>query len=96
MTHTPDECTDRNCHDLACKLAEWRARGLQVSPAATPNRRNQIPPRTPNNSWERGIAKDARGMPLLDADYRPLGIKKYGENRHQIEESRRASQAKET
>lgn len=41
--------------------------------------------REQKNSWERGIAKDERGMPLLKADGNYIPIKEYGEKRHYYE-----------
>lgn len=98
MTHTPAECVDRECHEFACKLASWRVSGALVSPAATPNRRSQLGGRAPKNSWERGVAESRPGMPYLDGNLNPIPIKRYGEQRHQIQESRlklRAEHAKE-
>lgn len=50
-----------------------------------PSRRNAIPPRTPQNSWERGIATTSRNMPLLDANCEPIGLKELADNRSTIE-----------
>ncbi len=78
--------------DVLClrhKLAYWRERGMQVSPSATPSRRNTVAPRTPNNAWERGVPRDSRGMPVLNPDLTPMGAKQFAENRSRIEESRR-------
>jgi hypothetical protein len=63
---------------------------IQISPYATPNRLHpERAPRTPNNSWEKGIPTDSRGMPFLKADGSAMGVKEYGEKRHQIEEHRK-------
>ena len=58
-----------------------RVRTIQISPSATPSRRNTIPPRAPNNSWEKGIARDERGMPLLDSSNEPIGLHEMASNR---------------
>lgn len=50
-------------------------RSINISPSATPNRRNSIPPRTPNNSFERGNRTDERGIAYLDRDGKPLKMK---------------------
>jgi hypothetical protein len=34
------------------------------------------------NSWERGIAKDDRGMPYLGADNKPVGVKEFAQRRN--------------
>jgi hypothetical protein len=36
---------------------------------------NNVPPRTPNNSFERGVRKDERGLPYLDDNGQPLRMK---------------------
>lgn len=81
--HDPADCTDRSCKQLACKLVEWRRPGTLVSPAATPTRKNHVPPKLVGNSWEKGIAKDERGMPVLRTDasgtLTTVGIKEWGE-----------------
>ena len=77
---------------LPHKLAYWRESGHRlVSPQATPNRRNHLPPKVTSNAnaWERGVAKDSRGMPLLCADGSPMGVKEYAEKRTEVEEVRR-------
>lgn len=77
---------------LAEKLAYWRAGGLQISPRATPNRRNTTPPKVSDaaNAWERGVPIDHRNMPVLDPiSLQPLGQKRYAANRRQIEDARR-------
>lgn len=50
-------------------------RSVQVSPSATPSRRNAIPPRRPNNSFEKGNRLDERGLPYLDRSGSPLKMK---------------------
>ncbi len=50
-------------------------RSIQISPAANPTSRNNIPPRVPNNSFERGNRLDERGLPYLDPGGSPLKMK---------------------
>ena len=50
-------------------------RSINISPSATPNRRNNIPPRTPNNSFEKGVRKDERGLPYLNAEGKAVRMK---------------------
>lgn len=70
---------------FACKLGS-----LQFSPAATPTRRKDVgKPREPKNSWERGIAKDERGVPYLDARLQEIPIKKWGESERRKHETAR-------
>lgn len=70
---------------LTCQL-----RSVQLSPSCTPSkpRRLQQPGSHQRNSWERGIATDSRGMPLLDGGIAPISVKKYGENRRKYESAR--------
>jgi hypothetical protein len=76
------DCCDGDRLCFKHKLAYWRdTGGLNISPAATPTRRNNNPPTTfaAKNSWERGVAKDDRGMPYLDKNLEPMPIKAFGE-----------------
>lgn len=75
--HNPDL---PGCDCFGCHI-----RGVQFSPACTPTRRNTIPPRTPNNSWERGVPTDNRGMPYLDSNLNEIGQKTFAANRSTIE-----------
>lgn len=67
-----------------CKYAT-----IQLSPAVR-HSRNDVPSTAfaPKNSWEAGIAKDGRGVPLLDADLHPIPIKRYAEQRQKFEARR--------
>lgn len=78
-------------HGEDCICFKCKIKSIQVSPRATPNRRkaNQKPS-LGNNSWEKGIVKDERGMPYLNpGTVEPMPIKTYVENRHKIEENKR-------
>jgi hypothetical protein len=78
------------------KLAYWREGNLNISPAATPSRRNNKPTQafTPKNSWERGIAKDERGMPYLrPEDLQPMGVHEFASRRHEFDEGRKKLKA---
>ena len=78
-------CEDPDC--FPCKL-----RSIQISPYATPTRqshRPSPPPRGNQNSWEKGIVTDSRGMPQLDSKGEPMSVKAFGEQRSQIEEHKR-------
>lgn len=68
---------------LACKLST-----IQISQQVKGHRPGGTPPAGNRNSWENGIAKDERGVPLLGADMEPIGIKRYGEQRHVLEAER--------
>lgn len=71
-----------------CKL-----RSVQLSPAATPTKTRkygEIGKPKGNNSWERQIITDGRGMPILKADGSLIRSPEYAEKRHSIEDGRRA------
>ena len=70
-----------------CGICRFSNGTIQISPKATPSKRSPTPPRKPNNSWERGLATDERGMPLYMGG-KPLGVKEAAERRHEIEAAR--------
>lgn len=78
-------CVHRDDDCWGCRI---RAKGVQVSPSATPSRRNTIPPRTADPAWERGLAGERRCdgsfMPYLNEHGSPLHVKEAGERRHEI------------
>lgn len=89
MPDCPD-CTDDQHLCFKHKLEYWRNEGsMQLDPRATPTRRNAAPPRAPDPAWERGRVRDPRpdgtSMPLLDESLKPIGVKRYGENRQKYE-----------
>lgn len=49
----------------------------------------KAPPRKPNNSYERGVPVDSRGMPVLTANGDYMRQKEHDRKRHLIEETRR-------
>lgn len=70
-----------------CKL-----RSVQLSPAATPTKTRkygEVGKLKGNNSWERAIVSDARGMPILKPDGNLIRSAEYAEKRHEIEAGRR-------
>ena len=70
---------------FGCKL-----QSVQFNPYATPGMlRPHIAPRKPENSWEKGVPTDSRGMPFLKTDGTPMGQKEYSESRSKIEAHRR-------
>lgn len=75
-------------HDLehperveGCRVCKFK--GIYVSPRVGMDARGRRvgQPRETKNSWERGIARDERGMPLLKPDGSYLGVKEHGEKR---------------
>lgn len=67
--HDPTTCT-KPTPCFGCKIAT-----VSISPKAMPSRRNNIAPRRPNNSWERGIHRHNDGVPILDDVGKPIGLK---------------------
>lgn len=57
-------------------------RSIQISPSVTPSRKNSVPPRRPNNSFEKGVRRDPRGVPYLDKSGTPLKMKESFNPRH--------------
>lgn len=69
---------------FACKVGT-----IQISQHVKAKKAGGTPPAGNTNAWERGIAVDHRGVPLLGADLEPIGIKRYAENRRKLEAERR-------
>lgn len=63
---------------------------VQVSPSAMPSRRNNIPPARPLNSWERGVLRDDRGIPVRRASGDVIPVHEYGSERRKIDEQLKA------
>lgn len=73
-----------------CRTCKMRS--VQLSPAATPTKTRKFSPvgkPKGNNSWERAIVTDKRGMPILKPDGNMIRSAEYAEKRHSIEEGRR-------
>jgi hypothetical protein len=67
-------------------------RSVQLSPAATPSKTRKFHPvgkPKGNNSWERQIITDRRGMPILKPDGQMIRSAEYAEKRTKIEAGRR-------
>lgn len=82
MIHDPD-C---DCDTYGCRM---RRKGLQVSPKATPSRRNHIPPRRVEPPGvNKQIVYDERPggfkMPIFTEKGDVLRHKRYSEQRHKI------------
>lgn len=80
---------DGSC-EPECYGCSMRNKGLQVSPAAMPNRRNHNPGTRAQPNWEKGVIYDERPdgsrMPIFEPGRRtPLHVKQYAEQRHDID-----------
>lgn len=67
-----------------CGPCRWQT--VAIAPSAMPTRHNDIPPRTPNNSWEKGVAvHKPSGMPYLDEHLDTIPIHEWQHKRSQYE-----------
>jgi hypothetical protein len=57
-------------------------RSIRISYEVNPSRMNNVAPRSPNNSFEKGIRKDERGIPYLDTNAKPLRMKESFNPKH--------------
>jgi hypothetical protein len=90
-------CQIDGCEEhYGCRL---RAKGVQVSPKATPSRHNKRKARVEPPSWNKGIVYDDRPggtkMPVLNPDMTPVRMKQGAEQRHKITKHLRRSRVKE-
>lgn len=81
-------------YDPDCYGCRLRHKGVLVSPAATPTRRNKVPPARANPAWENTTVGEHRPdgsfMPLLSEEGdRVIKVKEYGERRREIQTKRR-------
>lgn len=70
------------------KLQYWREHGMQVTPTASPAARRGGAPRdrSDSNAWERGVAHDERGVPILmPGTTEPMPIKHYVTHRREVD-----------
>lgn len=90
-------CVNGQPHDgtvdgcFGCKI-----RTINVDPYAMPSRLHHGPKymkKAPENSWEKGIARDDRGMPILKSDGSRMGVKEFGEKRSKLYQDKKAKQA---
>lgn len=67
-----------------------KIKSINISPSATPTRRNNVPPKVnpDSNAWERGVVRDSRGMPLLDEFGQEVGLKEYAQDRKKYKEGK--------
>lgn len=77
-------CVDGDC-STGKECFKHKLRSVQFTPSSMPSRINAVPPKTPQNNWERGVAESRPGMPLLDANCEPVGLKELADNRSTIE-----------
>ena len=78
------------CADCGLSSAKRILQSPALTADATPNRtRNKIPPRRPNNSWERGKAGEHRAdgsfVPYVNSDGDHIPVKEFADNRSKYE-----------
>lgn len=87
MAVHPEDC---GCDTYGCRL---RRKGVQVSPAATPNRQRHVHRPIVKPSWEAGIAGENRPgggrMPYLKGNGDPITVKQFANNRGGLTEKLR-------
>lgn len=82
--HAPDG-------DPACDGCRYKS--VTFNPFATPSRANSKPPKLVGNSWEKGVPRDARNMPFLDANLQPMSAKEFAEKGTEFTRQLRAETA---
>lgn len=83
--HYQTRINQESCHKCGRSTLAEVLSTVSVSPRVNPSRKN-APPRQPNNSFERGIRKDDRGVPYLDKNGKALRMKE-GFNRRDYGQS---------
>lgn len=81
---------DPHPYDPDCYGCQMRDKGNFLHASAIPSRQNSVPPRAADPAWERGVAGEYRVdgsfVPYLRADGEKIGVKEFGEKRHQYEQ----------
>lgn len=76
---TCPHCGKKRCKGNSCKgcgRVDLEAlRSIWVSYDVNPSRMNDVAPRRPNNSFEKGTRYDERGLPYLNENGQPLRMK---------------------
>ena len=79
---------DQICQDCG-ETVKRVHQAFALTAAATPSRRNKVPPPKANPAWERGIAGEHRRggtfVPYLDSEGKRIGVKKFADNRTKYE-----------
>jgi hypothetical protein len=77
---------------FGCKIRTLRFDGSAVSVGR--QSRGTRPARVPDPAWERGVAGERRPgggfMPYLNSNLTEIGVKEYGERRHELDAKRKA------
>lgn len=82
-SHCGEERRQRRNSCEHCGRVDLEAlRSIRISYEVNPSRMNNVPPRTPNNSFEKGIRKDERGVPYLRSNGTPLKLGESFNSRH--------------
>ena len=95
IADSPDEIC-QECGEAVNRVLQAPA----FTAAATPSRRNKVPPPQADPAWERGIAGEHRRggtfVPYLDSDGKRIGVKKFADNRTKYERILREKKTQST
>jgi hypothetical protein len=95
--HDDEVCPTLQRPCYRCHLDSIKDNIGQPSDFASRSTYLKNPPRTPNNSYEKGIPTsrrpDGSEMPYLRADGETMGQREFDSKRHQIEENRKKANA---
>ena len=84
IADSPDEIC-QECGEAVKRILQAPA----LTAAATPSRRNKVPPSKANPAWEKGIAgehrRDGSFVPYLKRDGSQVGVKEFAANRTKYE-----------
>lgn len=75
--HFTTKINQSNCVKCGRITMEEKLASIQISPSATPSRKNNLPPRRPNNSFEKGNRTDERGIAYLNEHGSPMKMGEY-------------------
>ena len=95
VTDKPDEIC-QECGEAVKRVHQ----AFALTAAATPSRRNKVPPPQADPAWELGIAGEHRPggtfVPYLDSEGKRIGVKKFADNRTKNERILREKKTKST
>lgn len=95
----PNSWMTRRAYEKANDSSIEKLLSIQIGPSCTPSKRSSAPPKTPDNTWEKGeLSEDRRSgtMPILNSDLSPVSIKELPQKRAAIDEMRRQRHIRST
>ena len=92
--------SNRVCQECGEEAARRILQSPALTAAATPSRRNKVPPPQADPAWERGIAGEHRRggtfVPYLKNDGSRIGVKEFADNRTKFERILREKKTQST